>query len=255
MKTCLKQEFYKLLHKKMIWIIPIILLLLMIFAAFSLSAQENRLLAMDTYFSDNWIMLLLIITASTIFSMEFQNNAILTLLYKAPHKSEVYLAKIIVIFVYNLALHVLAIIFTLLLKAFALGGLVDWTATYQYQQPLWLNMLHTSFLDLIASTLIISLIFLVSCLINNNAVVIAVNLGIFFMGGSLSADWLRSGSRWLDLIKWNPLNMTNLVTQYYNYPVYHQTSHLNNLQLLTGSLAYIFFFLILGYLIFKKKRF
>lgn len=56
----------------MIWIIPIILLLLMIFAAFSLSAQENRLLAMDTYFSDNWIMLLLIITASTIFQWNFK---------------------------------------------------------------------------------------------------------------------------------------------------------------------------------------
>lgn len=185
--------------------------------------------------------------------MEFQNNAILTLLYKAPHKSDVYLAKIIVIFVYNLALHVLAINSYVAAQSFCpwrpgrLDSDLSISATLVVKHAVYF------FLDLIASTLIISLIFLISCLINNNAVVITANLCIFFMGGGLSADLLRSGSHWLELIKWNPLNMINLVTQYYNYPAYHPTSHLNNLQLLTGSLAYIFFFLILGYLIFKKK--
>ncbi|MBA1392992.1 ABC transporter permease, partial [Lactobacillus sp. XV13L] len=94
----IKQEFYKLNHKKIAWIAPIILLALMILAGYSLSAEENKLLLALCFDAPDWIMFILVVVGATTFSMEFQNNAILTLLYKAANKVNVYLSKYIVLF-------------------------------------------------------------------------------------------------------------------------------------------------------------
>ncbi|AXX64871.1 ABC transporter permease [Bombilactobacillus bombi] len=255
MRYSLQQEFYKLVHRKITWIIPLLLLGLMILTGLIMPSSEARLEAMATYNSDQWLTLLLIIIASTSFSMEFQNNAILTILYKASNKVYVFISKLIVIESYNLGLHLLALSFTVLLKSVGFGGKINWLAIYQYQQPLWLNMFHTTILDLLSSTLCISLILLMSCLINNNAIVIALNLGIIFMGSGFSADILNHSGQLITIMKWNPLNMTNLTTQYYNYAMYHQTTHLLNSQLLTGTILYTITFFLLGYLVFRKKHF
>ncbi|NVY96463.1 hypothetical protein HU830_04670 [Lactobacillus sp. DCY120] len=56
-------------------------------------------------------------------------------------------------------------------------------------------------------------------------------------------------------MKSNPLNMTNLTRQYYNYLTYYETSRLSINQLLLGTTVYLLLFFILGYLVFRKKRF
>lgn len=255
MSTSLYQEFYKMAHKKVAWIAPIIMLLLMIFLGIAMGHSEERLLVMTSYGSNEWILLVLVIVGSTLFSMEFQNHAILTLLYKNPSKHNVYFSKLIVLFIYNIFLHILAILFTVILQLTSLNDHPTWSAIYQYGQPLWVNMLTTTAIDLLTSMLIISLIFLTSCLINVNTIVITLNIAIVFMGQNLSADLLNANSRLAPVVKWNPLNMTNLTTQYYNYPVYHDLSMLTNSQLVVGTFVYILLFFSAGYLVFRKKRF
>lgn len=112
MAASLYQEFYKLAHRKVTWIAPIILLGLMVLAGYTIGYGESKLLTALSYDSHDWIMFILVIVGATIFSMEFQNNAILTLLYKASSKLYVYLSKLIVLLVYNLFLHGLALILT-----------------------------------------------------------------------------------------------------------------------------------------------
>ncbi|MBA1434842.1 ABC transporter permease [Bombilactobacillus bombi] len=250
----IKQEFYKLNHKKIAWIAPIILLALMILAGYSLSAEENKLLLALCFDAPDWIMFILVVVGATTFSMEFQNNAILTLLYKAANKVNVYLSKYIVLFIYDVFLHLLALIYTVFLHYTLFRTNVKWTATYLYGQPVWKNMLQATTIDLVTTMLVITLIFLLSCLINNNAIVVTVGFLLVFMGQAVSSDLLNS-NRFINLMKWNPLNMMELTRQFCNYSMYVQTTHLNNSQILNGSLGYIAVFFILGYLVFRQKRF
>lgn len=256
MRAELKQEFYKLGHRKLPWWIISFMILFMIFMGLAMGKQYGNLLVMTCYNSSQIIMLILVIVGSTIFSMEFQNKTILTLLYHAQNKGTVYLAKFITIFIYNLFLHAIAMIVTIFFNTVPLiAKIVPWTATYKYNQSLFINMLSTTGVDIITSTLIISLICLKSCMINSNTVVIMINAIIIFMGSSLSSNLLNYNIGPVDIIRWNPLNMLNLTTQYYNYATYHLTSHLSNPQLLIGTLCYIVLFTLLGYLVFRKKKF
>jgi len=254
MAFSLYQEFYKLNHRKLTWLAPLVLLILMILTGLSIGYNESKLLMATCYNAPDWIMLILVVVGATTFSMEFQNNAILTLLYKSPNKALVYLSKYIVILVYNLWLHLLAMLFTLGLHTIPMNQSVSWSAIYLYQQPLWENMLKTVAVDVLTTTFIISLIFLLSCLINSNAVVISISLLMVFMGQFVSANLLNA-EKFTQVLRWNPFNMTNLTRQYYNYTTYFDTSHLLNQQLLQGTLSYTLLFIVVGYLIFRKKRF
>lgn len=186
--------------------------------------------------------------------MEFQNNAILTLLTKSPNKAIVYLSKYLVLFCYDCFLHAIAILFTIGLRYAPLNSHVSWSTIYLYHEPLWENMLKTVGVDLLTTMFIISLVFLLSCLINSNATVTIISLLIVFMGQFVSSSLLNYRD-WLPLIKWNPFNMINLTREYYNYVTYYATSQLSNAQLLTGTLCYTLLFVTLGYLIFRKKYF
>ncbi|GEO68271.1 ABC transporter permease [Levilactobacillus acidifarinae] len=254
MRRSLRQEFYKLRHRKIVWLAPIILLVLMVMTGYAMGYNESKLSMATGYDAPDWIMLILVVVGATTFSMEFQNHAILTLLYKAPAKLDVYLAKSIVILGYNVFLHGVAILWTVLLCQTSLIRPVAWSTVYLYHQPLWENLLKTMAVDVVTTTLIISLIFLLSCLINNNAVVISVSLLVVFMGQFVSSN-LLTANQGVRLLRWNPFNMTNLTREYYNYTTYYATSHLQNSQLLLGTLLYTGLFIVSGYLIFRKKRF
>lgn len=255
MKQSIKNEFFKITHQKITWIAPILILCLMMLSRAFIGNSEQRLLIMATYNSGEWILLALIIVCSTVLSMEYQYHTILLTIYKAPNRFQVFASKLLVISIYNLFLHFLAIIFTLLLQLTPLKAHVSWLIINKYSQSLVINMLNTILIDLVASTLIVSLIFLSSSLIKSNSIVITINLAIVFMGQTASSQLLNTNAHLLNLVKWNPLNMYNLTAQYYNHAVYHDTSHLTNIELLLGTLIYTAIFLILGYYLFRKKKF
>lgn len=255
MKQSIKNELFKLTHQKVTWIAPILVLILMMITRAFTDNSEQRLLIMATYNSSEWILLALIIVGSTVLTMEYQNKTILLTIYKSPSRFQVFMSKLLVLSIYNLFLHILAIVFTLLLQLTPLKAHVSWLVINKYSQSLVVNMLTTTLIDLAASTLIVSLIFLSSCLIKSNSIVITVNMAIVFMGQTASSQLLLTNAKLLNFVKWNPLNMYNLTAQYYNYAVYHDTSHLSNPELLIGTLIYTLIFFILGYYIFRKKRF
>ncbi|MGF2396937.1 ABC transporter permease [Lentilactobacillus otakiensis] len=234
----------------MTWFAPLLLLAFMVLIS---DYPSNRLLAMMTYDSTDAIMIILVIVGSTMFSMEFQNNAILTLLYKSPRALYVYLNKFITIFIYDLILHGLAIIFTFGLATTI--NPVSWLAVYQYQQPLIVNMFLATGVDILTSMLIISVVFLISTLINSNAVVVTASLAVMFFGEAISTDLTRGYSALTSLAKWNPFNMTLLTHQYVNYGGYYDTTLLTNGELALGAFVYIVIFFAFGYLVFRQKRY
>lgn len=251
----LKQELYKLNHRKLPWTIILLMVFLMILIGLGMGRTYSNLLVMTCYDSSAIIMLLLVIVGSTIFSMEFQNGTIVSLMYRSRSRSAVFFAKFLTLFIYNVILHVVAMLLTVLLNIVPiLNNPVSWTAIYKYHQPLVVNMFMNAGVDLVTSTLIISLICLFSCLINSNTVVIAINALLIFMGTGLSSDLLLAHVGPSSIIRWNPFNMLNLTNQYYNYATYHITSMLSNGQLLTGTICYTVIFTLLAYWCFQRKR-
>lgn len=255
MKTAMKQESFKLIHRKLPWLIILLLLACMMVLGIAMGRDYSKLLVMTCFDSSDIIMLILVIVGSTIFSMEIQNKTILGLLYRSANRRTVYIAKFLTLFSYNILLHLVAMLFTIFLNSVPLiSRHVSWMAIYQYHQPLWINMLANAGVDLITSMMIVSLICLMSCLINSNTIVIVVNALIIFMGSGFSANLLNANVGPAQIIRWNPLNMMHLTNQYYNYASYHPTSMLTNGQLLSGTLCYIILFTICGYWAFSRKR-
>lgn len=251
----LKQELYKLNHRKLPWTIILLMLFLMVLIGLGMGRTYSNLLVMTCYDSSAIIMLLLVIVGSTIFSMEFQNGTIISLMYRSRSRSDVFFAKFLTLFIYDVILHVAAMLLTVLLNIVPiLNNPVSWTAIYKYHQPLVVNMFMTTGVDLVTSTFIISLICLFSCLINSNTVVIAINALLIFMGTGLSSDLLLAHVGPSSIIRWNPFNMLNLTNQYYNYAAYHITSMLSNGQLLTGAICYTIIFTLAAYWCFQRKH-
>ncbi|AWZ44189.1 ABC transporter permease [Latilactobacillus sakei] len=253
MQTALSQEYYKLLHKKLTWFAPGIIVGLMLLMP--LTFNDPHWLVMANFGSSQWILLVLVIVGATLFSMEIQHNTILTLLYKAPNRRIIYLAKLIVLFGYNIVLHLFALGLTILFNTLAIGGHANWLTTYQYHQSLLTNTIMTATIDLGMSLMLIGFLFLLSCLLTNNAVVITTSITIVFMGQALSSKLLNEHPQFGSWLKFNPLNMLNLTFQYANYPVYHKLTQLTNGQLLLGTLGYAVLFLWLGNWCFKRRHF
>ena len=252
----LTRELFKLRYRKLPWLLPIGMIIWMVIMAFAMGRSYQKLLIMTCYNASQIIMLLLVIVGSTIFSMEFQNHTIWQAMYHSANRRRIFTAKLLTLTFYNLVLHLLAIgvtlFFNLLPLFFPPQSL---SAIYQYHQPLWLNMLTTTGIDLVASTMIVSLLCLTSTMINSNSVVTILNAAVIFMGSGFSANLLNANVRLVNWVRWNPLNMTNLTTQYFNYETYHLTSHLSNAQLLMGTCLYTIVFTFLGYVIFDRKKF
>ncbi|MBM6586265.1 ABC transporter permease [Pediococcus acidilactici] len=249
-----RQELYKLVRRKIFWVAPIVMFVLMIVLGYTVGVEETKFLSVSCFGFSEVSPLILIIVGSTLFSMEFQNNTILTLLYKAKSKIYVYLSKFFVIFMYDVFLHILAIVFTLILRSVILKQVPSWTMIYEYHQPLWQNMLIATLIDLIFTLLVISTLFLLSSAISNNALVLCLSIAVIFFGKYVSVQLMRIKD-FIHILRWNPFNMANLVGQYYHYDEYSRMSHLSVFQLSAGSLIYIALFLGVGYLIFTKKRF
>lgn len=256
MLNCLYQEFYKSVHRRIIYLAPLLIPIFMIIVRIASGNHQNNLLAMTNYDSNQIIPLVLIIVCSTLFTMEYQNNAILTVLYKAPQKVDIYLAKMLIACIYALILHLFSIICFFIFQLIPFISLsINWLSVYQYHSPLIINMINFNLVDLIASFLVISLVFVTSCIINSNSVVITTNILIVLIGQFVSSSLVDKNNPLFNILKWNPFNMLNLTNQYYNYGTYHLTTLLSNDQIILGTLGWSFAFLIIGYIIFKKKSF
>lgn len=255
MATSIYQEFYKMLHRKVTWITPSLMVIFMLVMAIGMGRDSTNLLVMTCYNSGQWILIVLTIVGSTIFSSEYQNNAILTIIYKARSRQYVYFSKLITMIIYSIVLHLIAILLTVILSLTPLNAPVNWLGIYQYNQSLLTNMLLTTLVDFVTSLLLISIIFVLSSLINSNSAVITVSMGVIFFGSFISTEIIRGNSAISNIVKWNPLNMSNLTNQYFNYGSYHPVTLLSNEQLMLGAIVYTIVFLMMGYTVFWKKSF
>lgn len=255
MKKAIWREIYKLNHRKSTWWSIAVMAVFMIVIGMMMGRSYGRLLVMSTFDAGQIIMLILVVIGSIMFTDEFQNNTILPLIYRAPSKTVVFFAKYLTLLIYNVFLHLIAIGLTMLFNISSLiCNPVSLTKVYQYHQPLVVNMLLTALIDIILTAMMIGVICTIACLFKSSLVSIATNAIIVLVGGGFSANFMEVGGGFAKIMRWNPLNMTYLTPQYYNYASYHGVSMLSTNQLMMGTIVYMIIFAWLGWLTFSKKR-
>lgn len=249
MKTSLRHEFYKFYHQKIIIYGLIVLLILMVYSVTSRQSPKSMLTL--AFGAGQWITLIMITVSSTFLSMEYENGTIVLLLSKIDKKFEIYSSKLLVLLSYATILMFIAIIFSFFLKSLLFGHKYSWFETIGKKdllQLLSLNMLGT----MIYILFIISFTFLLLSVLKVNSEVIGIGLAIAFFGSYIS-EALISINDWLKIMAWNPLNMINIVRQLSDSSTIKITK-LTNGQLFIGNLGYTVAFIIIGYVLFKKRR-
>lgn len=249
LKTSLRHEFYKFYHQKIIIYAMIALLGLMVYSTTARQSPESMLTL--AFGAGQWITLIMITVSSTFLAMEYENGTIVLLLSKMDNKFEIYISKILVLLSYAAILIVISIIFTFILKMLLFCHQCSWFETIGQK-----NLLQLLSLNILGSIIyilfIVSFTFLLLSLLKVNSAVIGIGLAAAFFGAYISGA-LISISDWVKVTAWNPLNMINIVRQLSDGSVIKITK-LTDTQLFFGNLGYTAVFIIVGYVLFKKRR-
>ncbi|GAJ25715.1 membrane spanning protein [Liquorilactobacillus sucicola DSM 21376 = JCM 15457] len=257
MVTLIRQEIFKLTHKKSTLIGTIALLVLMtIFAVFSrmqpsFSDPEGNFIA--AYGGISWVVFFMIAACSTIIAMEFQYGTVKELLYRKYYRGQVLASKWITMFLYSLYFYVLSFVFSVILKVIFFNSKFSFTDVYTNGESVMHVTLVTYVGNFIGLWLLLSLVLLLANIFKSSAAAISVGIVGYFATNIVSSLMFMLIHKW-EWLKWNPLNMLNLSSQLGNSTVIGTLTRLSNTELVWGNLIYTAIFLFLGYLVFRKRN-
>lgn len=248
-----KQEFFKLFHKKSTLWTPLVIFGLMgLVGIMTIHSNDAKFYISAGFAGFQWAAVMLIVVSANMISMEFEYGTIKHLIVQGNGRSLAFLAKFIVISLYDVYLHGLVFGFTLILKPLVYGGRFAFAHRYLYGQSLMGNLISATFVDLLGSLIIVGMIIMLACLSKSSAVAIATGIVICFVGQGASELLLRAVGRILPILKWNPFNMLFLSNEWSN-PSYVHNTLLSLSSLVWGNVIYAIGFLALGYVIFRHR--
>lgn len=253
----LKQEFYKFFHQKSILYITMVLPVLMLLIAFT-NPTDVKWMIDNNFGAANWNIFIAVGVGANLFSMEYKNNTLITLLYKNKNRRMIYVSKLVVMLVYSIFLQLLSMILTILFTFVLFRDQYNLFSTQLGAHPLIYVICTTAIISLIGLIFMVTVTFMIASFTRGSSMAIIIGLAIAFFGQSLAELIINSSGKFAEIIRWNPLNMTNVVGQLTfhgeDYEYIHKITHLNNSQMLTGTFFYSMSFLIIGYLVFRRKR-
>lgn len=254
MGTLIKQECFKLFKKKSTFIAPIVFILLMVAQGY-IATKYNEIFTPQESFTSayngfSWFAFLLIIQASTIISMEFHYGTIKNLLYREYSRTTMIVSKIITLFIISLIYFVITIIASIVIGSLFFNDLNIFESSGN-QLSLLNQLLLVSLGTFVGVWLVLSLTLLLSSATNSTGVAIAV--GIVFICKFYFSSYSNGTFRKIDWLKWNPINMMNIMLQTVEKG-FSKSTKLELHELFIGNIAYISIFLILVVFIFKKKN-
>lgn len=256
MGTLIKQECFKLFKKKSSWIIPIIIVLLMILFAVLAKNYDDIFVPKSNiesgFESFSWIVILMIVQASTIITMEFHFGTIKNLLYRKYSRTSIVISKIITLIIYSLICFIVAIAITLLLYAIFFNDINLFEAKGD-DFSLFNKLLLTALATYIGMWLVLSVTLLISCALKSPGVSIAVGVLFYFATSILSSILTLVIDKW-EWLKWNPINMMMIMVQTLDNEQFKKITKLELHELFIGNIVYILIFLALVVLVFRKKN-
>ncbi|MCE5150122.1 MULTISPECIES: ABC transporter permease [Staphylococcus] len=251
----IKQECFKLYKKKSSYIIPIIILALMVAQAIFSKKFDDIILpqsSIKSAFSGfSWFIFLLIIQASTIISMEFYHGTIKNLLYRNYTRTSIVISKIIALLIYSLFYFVITIIGAIILWALFFND-INLLESKGNELNLLNQMLLTGVGTFVGTWLVLSITLLISCAMKSPGVSIAIGIVFYFATSILSGVLTLVIDKW-EWLKWNPINMMNIMVQVIEES-FKKTTKLELHELFMGNIIYITISLVLVVVIFNKKN-
>lgn len=254
MGSLIKQECFKLSKKKSTWIWPIVIIAIMItllFISQNSDIMSSEGLIQGGFSGFYWVVILMIVQASTIISMEFHYETIKNVLYRNYSRTSIVISKVITLVIYSLICFIGVIAVTLLLYAISFND-IDLLAPHGSQPPLLNEMLLLAVADFVTMWLVLSLTLLISCAMKGPTLSITIGIFFYFVISFVAALLTYFNGKW-EWFKWNPLNMIMLPQQIVDND-FKEMSHLELHELFIGNIVYIVIFLVLLVFVFKKKN-
>lgn len=255
MVTLVKQELFKLVHKKSTWITSVMMLIIMTIYAFIARNNANtfdpKAIYIGLFTGMTWVVFFMIAASSSIISMEFQYGTIKELLYRKYYRGEILVSKWITMFLYSVYFMLLAFVYALILKVTVLNSNFQLSENYGYKHSILTTTIYTSLAQFVSLWLILSLVLLLANLFKSSAAAISVGIIGYFAISIISSLLAIVIKKWTWL-KWNPLNMMNYPNQVASPSLKHITLLSTN-ELLIGSLVYMAIFLGISYVVFKRR--
>lgn len=248
MKQLLFQELYKTYSKKSTYIAMIIQTILMISIAF-LSLKYPSLLDSKTVFLDNydgtlWIQYVLIFLSSNIILDEYKYGTIKLLLSKEFTRTQVYLSKVLFVFVQSLILYILDIFMTFVMNVVISHNQIS-------------SSLLSSFFENIVSQffvtwLILSITLLLSTIFKSSGLSITISI-IYYFVSIISSNLMFGVIHKHTILRYNPMNLMNFTTQI-NTESMKALTLLNIYEYFIVIPIYIIVFVTIGNIIFFKRN-
>lgn len=243
----LKQELYKLFHKKSTYANIIIQMIFMLSMAL-LSIKYNKIfnqksLFLDDFTGELWSLFVLIYLSSTILLKEFSYGTIKLLISKNFSRLQIYLSKIITVFIYSLIMFAVSIIFSVILKI----TFFDFNLTGKT-----INLfIQNNIAQFFTTWLIISFVFALSILFKASGVALSLGIIVYF-ASAIAANFMFGMIKQNHILKYNPINLMNFSSQIDN-PLLKQLTLLSNTEYIVLIIVYVLLFLTIGNYLFKKR--
>lgn len=222
MMNLIQLELFKLGKKKISWVIPLIIFVLAIFYLSAIRNFSTEVPESGSYLASlmgfpTLMNLGIVVIASGIVSSEFSQGTVKFLLIRPYKRSEILLAKFIVVLIYSILFSLALLLATLLLTSLFLKTQSPLVQSTVYQQPALVAALQQLGLNFFLILFYVAIVFLLQTLTRSQA--LAVGFGVAFLFGSSVLSMINIMIMvkypWF---KWNPLNFLQIkdtVTQGY----------------------------------------
>lgn len=214
MMNLIHLELFKLRKKKISWVVPLIVLILSILylAAirnFSMEVPDSGSFLASLMGLPTLMNLGIVVIASGMVSAEFSKGTVKFLLIRPYTRSQILLAKFIVMIIYSLVFSVLLFAATLALTNIFLQPQSPMVQIETYQQPALIAALTQLGLNFFLILFYLAIVFLLQTLTRSQA--LAVGFGVAFLFGSSVLSMINmlimTKYPWF---KWNPLNFLQI---------------------------------------------
>jgi len=250
------QEIFKLMKKRSTWICTILLVIQnMTFAIIGKSYPQfvPRQLFADDFATISFIIFIIIAATASIISTEFEYNTIKNMVSKSYSRKTILFSKWLTILTYSSVLFLFITLLSFINKVILYGSdfsLADKLPginlpTWQY----WLLTVATNFFTM---WLLLSAVFLMASMLKKGTTAITLGIVSYFAISVIGRIMFLFINKW-DFIKWNPINLMNYPSQL-AFPDLEKLTHLNNIEMFTGSAIYMIIFMGLGMYLFSKKE-
>lgn len=253
-----KQELFKLLKRRSTKYCLIFLVLQNIAMALGNNFYPKYLNSKEFFASNfaslSFISFIMIAASASIIATEFEYNTIKDIFYQPFSRKQVLISKWLTIFTYSLGAYLLVMVLSLI------NYFILFSRTYslsvqipEVSLPLWQYWLVSSFASFITLWLLLSVVLLIASGLKRGSTAIVTGIVGSFVLNIIGSVMLLFIHKW-DILKWNPFNFLYYPQQVTHTGIIIKLTHLNNSEMLIGSLFYMTLFLLVGMYLFSRKE-